>query len=136
MNKKYMFVPMLLLGTGLGAQIPAPVPVPDPAPVPAPVPLPMPMPGGFGALPPDSRFAREAARNVQALLDGRRLWITRVESAATQVVAGLNTRIDCQVRERNPDGTRETWRWRFVVFSPLEGRPRLQAATRLAKVEP
>jgi hypothetical protein len=80
--------------------------------------------GGYSPAPTDTPLVTDAKAFLQASLPS---WSFReVVEAYTQVVAGLNVKLVCDVTEA--DGPSQ---WQFVAFRSLDGRWHLTSAERL-----
>jgi len=83
-----------------------------------------PIMGGYQAAPTDLTLVQEAKVCVQHHLSS--MTLDEVMEAYTQVVAGLNIKLVCAVRDEDGPAC-----WQFVVFKDLEGKWHLTSANRI-----
>ena len=85
-------------------------------------------PGRMGAYAPaglEAPMVLEARTFLQGRLPS--MTLNEVREAYTQVVAGLNVKLVCEVEEEDGPAT-----WQFVAFRSLDGRWHFHSALRLA----
>jgi len=90
---------------------------------------PGPRAGGFVPVPADQPLVLAAKAAIQKYF--ATLQLGNVQEAATQVVAGMNVRILCQVKEGDDQMV-----WRFQIWRKLDGTWRLTSARRLGPAAP
>ena len=85
-------------------------------------------PGSMGAYAPASLEAPQVLE-ARTFLQGRlpNMTLNELREAYTQVVAGLNVKLVCEVLEEDGPAT-----WQFVAFRSLDGRWHFHSALRLA----